>query len=426
ARPRGTAPGGARTWSRWGCRAPAPVPGGPRRRSWTGPPTRPRTAPRTPRGRRAPRGTASPGAPRGPGPRRPRRAVRARRPRRGVRRRRARSRPPWRRRRVGGQGWSSVLFSRGTDQRSVVTFPRGAPLGPAVLPAVRARPPAVGGDGRPRPGRPGPAGPGLAGRLGGLVRARLVVAVRGPPARVRGPAVVGLTGCRKAGRLRGARPVAGASGLARGPARRGPARGWRRAVLRDPRRRGAARGDGLTTRLLGAVPVGPGAVAVVPGAVPPGQDRLGERVGRGRRPRLAALPGQLPRGLDGLARGGDAPREVVELGDPGPLDHVGEQPLQIVLPQRLLLEQLAGPRSVPGAVPPGQDRLGERVGRGRRPRLAALPGELPRGLDGLARGGDAPREVVEFGDPRPLDHVGEQPLQIVLPQRLLLEQLAGH
>src|SRR5699024_10582580 len=81
-----------------------------------------------------------------------------------------------------------------------------------------------------------------------------------------------------------------ARAVSRGGQPGGPARGRRRAVLRDPRRRRAARGDGLTTRLLGAVPVGPAAVAVVPGAVPPGQDRLGERVGRGRRPRLAALP----------------------------------------------------------------------------------------------------------------------------------------
>src|SRR5882724_3461515 len=83
-----------------------------------------------------------------------------------------------------------------------------------------------------------------------------------------------------------------------------------------------------------------------------------------RRPHLAALLRPLGGALDGwLVRRG-APAEVVERRDPGPLGDVGEDPLEVLAGQRLLLQQL-------------EDQVVQHVAVG----VQDLPGLGVRGLD---------------------------------------------
>src|SRR6476469_2932600 len=71
----------------------------------------------------------------------------------------------------------------------------------------------------------------------------------------------------------------------------------------------------------------------------------------------------------------------------------------------------------------GGAHRGRRLLLDRRPRLAAFLGQLARGLDRrLVRRGTT-AELVERGDPRPLLDAGEDPLQVLALQRLLLQQL---
>ena len=66
-------------------------------------------------------------------------------------------------------------------------------------------------------------------------------------------------------------------------------------------------------------------------------------------------------------------------------------------------------------------RLGHRLG----PRLAALDGQLARGLDGRLVRRDASAEVVELGQPRTLLDVAEDLLELLAVQGLLLQELTG-
>src|SRR5699024_5973435 len=92
--------------------------------------------------------------------------------------------------------------------------------------------------------------------------------------------------------------------------------------------------------------------------------------------------------------------------------------------------------STPTLVRPDRGRLLPALGRRRRlllrrsriltwrwPRFTALHRLLARRLDRRLLGGPAIAELVEHRDPRPFLHRGEDPLQVLTLQRLLLQHL---